>query len=80
MDEFADIWYEHKMEHDYSLDFQLLGFGSAQPISSESFLTGRYTTYYGRSQAVVRAGASGSMRFKVCGEGLQPLEKMIMIE
>ena len=74
---------ESKADRQLTVDVEggeLLGFGSAQPISSESFLTGRYTTYYGRSQAVVRAGASGSMRFKVCGEGLQPLEKMIMIE
>jgi len=34
---------------------QLLGFGSARPRSSEDFTSGTYTTYYGRSLAVVKA-------------------------
>ena len=33
---------------------ELLAFGSSNPRTEESFLTGRYTTWYGRSQAVVR--------------------------
>jgi hypothetical protein len=32
----------------------LLAFGSANPRTEESFLTGKYTTWYGRSQAVIR--------------------------
>lgn len=32
---------------------ELLGFGSANPRSEESFLSGEYTTWYGRTQAVV---------------------------
>ena len=34
---------------------ELLGFGSANPRTEESFVKGEYTTYYGRSQAVIRA-------------------------
>lgn len=33
---------------------ELLGFGSANPHTEESFLDGRYTTFRGRAQAVVR--------------------------
>ena len=32
----------------------LLAFGSANPRTAEDFQSGRYTTYYGRAQAVVR--------------------------
>jgi len=42
----------------------LLGFGSACPRTEEDFLTGSYTTYYGRAQAVVRVGI-GSATLKV---------------
>ena len=41
---------------------ELLGFGSANPRTEERFDSGEYTTYYGRSLAVVRAGKSGSIR------------------
>ena len=34
----------------------LLGFGSAQPITDEAFSGGRHSTYLGRALAVVRAG------------------------
>lgn len=34
----------------------LLGFGSANPRTEESFVSGEYTTYYGRSQAIVQIG------------------------
>lgn len=36
---------------------ELLAFGSANPRTEESFLTGMYKTYYGRSQAVIRPAA-----------------------
>lgn len=32
----------------------LLGFGSARPSTEESYLTGTFTTHYGRSMAVIR--------------------------
>jgi len=43
---------------------ELLGFGSACPRTEENFLTGSYTTYYGRAQAVIRVG-KGPAIFKV---------------
>lgn len=33
---------------------ELLAFGSANPRTEESYLSGRFTTYYGKAQAVVR--------------------------
>ena len=39
---------------------KLLAFGSAQPAPTESFLTGTYTTYRGRSMAVVLRDEPGS--------------------
>lgn len=44
---------------------QLLGFGSANPRTEESFLEGTYSTYYGRAQAVVRAGLHGKTKVTV---------------
>lgn len=38
---------------------ELLGFGSANPRTEESFTAGEYRTYYGRALAVVRAGENG---------------------
>lgn len=36
---------------------ELLGFGSANPCTEESYLSGEFTTYYGKAQAVVRKTA-----------------------
>lgn len=40
---------------------ELLAFGSANPCTEEVYHTGSFTTYYGRSLAVIRAGASGTI-------------------
>ncbi len=45
---------------------ELLAFGSANPCTEESYLSGSYTTYYGRAQAVVRGGG----KVTVTGDGL----------
>ncbi|MDO5422405.1 MAG: glycoside hydrolase family 2 TIM barrel-domain containing protein [Eubacteriales bacterium] len=52
---------------------ELLAFGSANPKTEESFLTGTYTTYYGQCQAVVRAGEE-QLTVRVSGEGMEPAE------
>ena len=48
---------------------ELLGFGSANPRTEEDFLSGTYTTYYGRALAAIRKpkGSAGSVEIK--GEG-----------
>ena len=38
---------------------ELLAFGSANPCTEEQYHTGSFTTYHGRSLAIVRAGESG---------------------
>ncbi len=58
---------------------ELLGFGSASPRTTERFNTGRYTTYYGRSQAVLRAETSGSISISISSKGLKPLHKIICV-
>ena len=47
---------------------ELLGFGSANPRTEEAFQTGKNTTYYGRSQAIIRAGESGEVTLTVRGK------------
>lgn len=41
---------------------ELLGFGSANPRTEESFLSGSYTTYYGKALAVVKSGEAGMLK------------------
>ena len=50
---------------------ELLAFGSANPRTEERYHTGKYTTYYGRAQAVVKATAAGSLKVHVSGDGLE---------
>lgn len=40
---------------------ELLGFGSANPRTEESFISGEYSTYYGHAQAVIRCGNDASV-------------------
>ena len=46
----------------------LLGFGSARPRSSENFLSGTYTPYYGHAQAVLRASKAGPVTLRVSSD------------
>ena len=57
----------------------LLGFGSANPRTEESFVSGCYTSYYGRAQAIVKAGENGEITLCVEGDGLKA-ECRIQIE
>jgi len=49
---------------------ELLGFGSANPRTEENYLSGTFTSYYGRALAIVRAGKEGVLRITASGEGL----------
>lgn len=54
---------------------QMQGFGSAVPNTQNSFLEGKYRTYYGRALLVVRAGYTpGEIRAVVGGDGLREQE------
>lgn len=43
----------------------LLAFGSANPRTEESYVSGEFTTYYGQAQAIVKAGESGKLALRV---------------
>lgn len=47
---------------------ELLGFGSANPCTEENYVDGAFTTYYGRAQAIVRAGNLGAVTVTVRDE------------
>ena len=50
----------------------LLGFGSAKPNPTQSYVTGVFDTWYGRALAVVRAGEkSGTIRVKAKAAGME---------
>jgi len=50
---------------------ELLAFGSANPRSEESYLSGSFTTHYGRAQAVVRAKNAGTLTIMAEGKNLE---------
>ena len=50
---------------------RLLGFGSGNPVTSENYTKGRFTTWQGRALAVLQAGCGeGEARLTVCAEGI----------
>lgn len=59
---------------------ELLGFGSANPRTGERFTDGKYTTYYGLAQAVVRAGDPGKVTITVQGDGVNTAIAEIICE
>ena len=59
----------------------LQAFGSAKPNMGEDFHSRQHTTYYGKAQAVIRAGEkSGNILVKVSGEGLGTKEVSIHVK
>jgi hypothetical protein len=58
---------------------ELLAFGSANPCTEEAYTSGSFTTYYGRAQAVVRAGEAGVMEIKVSANGFKPATAQVTI-
>ncbi len=52
---------------------ELLAFGSANPCTTESYLAGSYTSYYGRTLAVVHCG-SGTVTISAKGENLPAVQ------
>ncbi|MGX5682844.1 glycoside hydrolase family 2 TIM barrel-domain containing protein [Schumannella luteola] len=51
---------------------ELLGFGSARPDTTESYLSGSATTFEGRALAVIRPTGAGAITVTVTAEGLAP--------
>ena len=54
---------------------ELLGFGSANPRTEESYQTGNFTTYYGRAQAIVRCKENCSV--SITGPGMESVSIII---
>ena len=48
---------------------ELLGFGSARAISEESFDAGEYTSFYGRTQAIIYASKKGNVKITATADG-----------
>jgi hypothetical protein len=61
-------------------DAALLGLGSGNPITPESFSSPRHRTYNGRALAVIRAGAApGACDVTVSAEGCTPVDLRIPV-
>ncbi|MBL7487543.1 DUF4982 domain-containing protein [Frankia sp. AgB1.9] len=59
---------------------ELLGFGSAQPVTDEGFSDRRHSTYWGRALAVVRAGhETGEVTVTVTTDGCEPKSVVIPV-
>lgn len=59
---------------------QLLGFGSANPLSPGGFSDTRTTTYFGRALAVVRAGfEAGDVSIVVEADGCEPITMSLQV-
>lgn len=58
----------------------LLGFGSAQPITADRFTSGSYTTYQGRALAALQATQRGDISICIKGDGLPALNKTLTIK
>lgn len=56
---------------------ELLAYGSANPCTEEEYLSGSFTTYFGRSQAIVRVG-QGTLLVRV-KDGSNTIEKRIEV-
>ncbi len=49
----------------------LLGFGSANPRTTDRFTEGIYSTFYGRALAAIKTGKDDLIKLSVSGNGMQ---------
>lgn len=59
---------------------ELLGFGSAQPCTTERYQSCSFTTYYGQAQAILKAKQPGYVKVSVKGEDLEANDIIISIK
>ena len=59
---------------------ELVGFGSQTLFTEAAFKDGRYPTYYGRSQAILKAKQPGKVTLNISGEGLESLRYTLNIK
>lgn len=58
---------------------ELLGFGSANPRTTERYDAGKFTTYYGQAQAIIRASGAGTIHIKAEGKKHGKAETIIQV-
>ncbi len=59
----------------------LQAFGSARPYMAENFYSDTHTTYYGKAQAIIRAGYEpGEVKVTVSGDGLEEKSVTLKVE
>jgi beta-galactosidase len=59
---------------------ELIGFGSANPITDENYTSGVFSTYHGRAMAIVRSGyEAGEAVLKVSCEDLETVNVKISV-
>ena len=59
---------------------ELLGFGSGNPFTDENYTAGRFTSWQGKTLAVLRAGNQpGEVRLTVSAEGLASSEIVLPV-
>lgn len=59
---------------------KLLGFGSSLPMTEDDFLSGEYTSRYGRTLAIISPDRSGKVKITANAEGLSPASRTIRIK
>ena len=59
---------------------ELLAFGSANPCTEEQYHTGSFTTYYGRSLAIVRATKVANLRVIAIGDNGETAHTVIPVK
>jgi len=58
---------------------ELLGFGSARAISEESFDSGEYTSFYGRTQAIIYASSKGQVKITASADGYEDSSAVVTV-
>lgn len=59
---------------------ELLAYGSANPCTDEQYHTGNFTTYYGRSLAIVRAGGAGTIKVSATYKRYMSSAEIVVVE
>ena len=60
---------------------ELLGFGSGNPVTEENYTRGCFTSYHGRTLAVLRAGwEKGEVCLSVSAEGMETAEITLPVQ
>lgn len=58
----------------------LLAFGSANPRTEESYISGEFTTYYGKAQVVVLRETAGEMKVTAMCSDLKPVSVVVSVK